>query len=111
MIARSKASPARRYDAIAMRSPPRAWARASIQPNSFPYSTARHGAAGGGFSVVMLWLLEVLLACYLVAPEWTPGAVDRGKAWGRRHAHRFAVRGLAAISAPLTLKGVIGFVS
>lgn len=64
-----------------------------------------------GFNVVMLWLLEVPLAAFMVAPDWTPRAIDRVKAWVGRHAHTFAVRGTAAIGALLVIKGVVGFVS
>lgn len=62
-----------------------------------------------GFNVVMLWLLEVPLASFIVAPDWTPRAIDRVKAWVGRHAHTFAVRGSAAIGALLVIKGVVGF--
>ena len=64
-----------------------------------------------GFNLVMLWLLEVPLACFAVAPDWTPRAIDRAKAWVSRHAHIFAVRGFAAIGALLIIKGTIGLVS
>jgi hypothetical protein len=64
-----------------------------------------------GFNVVMLWLLEVPLAAFIVAPEWTPRAIDRIKAWVGTHAHTFAVRGSAAIGALLVIKGVVGLVS
>jgi Sap, sulfolipid-1-addressing protein len=64
-----------------------------------------------GFNVVMLWLLEVPLAAFLVAPEWTPGAVERAKLWVSRHAHVFAVRGFATLGALLIIKGSIGLVS
>ncbi len=63
-----------------------------------------------GFNLVMLWLLEVPLACFPVAPDWTPRAIDRAKAWVSRHAHVFAVRGFAAIGALLIIKGIIGLV-
>ena len=64
-----------------------------------------------GFNLVMLWLLEVPLASFLVAPEWTPRAIHRAKAWVGRHAHTFAVRGFTAVGALLVIKGVVGLVS
>jgi hypothetical protein len=64
-----------------------------------------------GFNLVMLWLLEVPLLSFLVAPDWTPPAIERAKAWVRRHAHVFAARGSAAIGALLVIKGTIGLVS
>jgi hypothetical protein len=61
-----------------------------------------------GFNVVMLWLLEVPLLGYVIAPDWTPGAVDRAKAWVGRHARRVAIWGLSTIGVLLVIKGVIG---
>ena len=61
-----------------------------------------------GFNLVMLWLLEVPLASFLVAPGWTPGAIERAKVWVSRHAHVFAVRGSAAVGVLLVIKGLIG---
>ena len=64
-----------------------------------------------GFNLVMLWLLEVPLASFVVAPEWTPRAIERAKAWVSRHAHVFAVRGFAAVGALLVIKGIVGLLS
>jgi hypothetical protein len=61
-----------------------------------------------GFNIVMMWLLEVPAAGFLVAPDWTPQAVERAKAWVSRHAHVFGVRATAAIGILLIIKGVIG---
>ncbi len=72
------------------------------------YSTATTVLIVIGFNVVMLWLLEVPLASFLIAPEWTPRAIDRAKAWVSRHTHVFAVRGFATVGALLVIKGLIG---
>jgi hypothetical protein len=64
-----------------------------------------------GFNAVMLWLLEVPLASFVVAPEWTPRAIERAKLWTSRHAHMFAVRGFAAVGALLIIKGIVGLVT
>ena len=64
-----------------------------------------------GFNLVMLWLLEVPLASFMVAPNWTPRAIERAKAWVSRHAHVFAVRGFAAVGALLVIKGIVGLVT
>lgn len=61
-----------------------------------------------GFNLVMLWLIEVPLASFLIAPEWTPKAIARSKAWVSRHAHTFAIRAFAGIGALLIIKGIIG---
>jgi len=75
------------------------------------YSTVATVLCVIGFNLVMMWMLEVPLLCYVVAPDWTPGAIDRAKAWMRRHAHKGAIRFCTAIGALLVIKGVIGFVS
>jgi hypothetical protein len=72
------------------------------------YSTAVTVLLVIGFNLVMMWLLEVPLASFLVAPEWTPQAVARAKAWVSRHAHAFAVRGFTAVGVLLVIKGLIG---
>ena len=64
-----------------------------------------------GMNLVMLWLIEVPLASFLVAPDWTPHAIDRAKAWVGRHITTFAVRGLAAVGAALIIKGVVGLIT
>jgi hypothetical protein len=64
-----------------------------------------------GFNLVMLWLLEVPLASFVVAPDWTPRAVQRAKNWVSRHAHVFAVRGFALLGALLVIKGIVGLVT
>ena len=64
-----------------------------------------------GFNLVMLWLLEVPLASFVVAPEWTPRAIERTKLWTSRHAHTFAVRGFAAVGLLLIIKGIVGLVT
>jgi len=61
-----------------------------------------------GFNLIMLWLLEVPLLGYAVAPERTPKVVDGAKLTIARHAHAFAVRGLELIALLLILKGVVG---
>ena len=59
------------------------------------------------FNVIMLALLEVPLLCFVVAPDWTPTAIDRAKAWVGRHAQRFAVSMLSVLGTLLVVKGVI----
>ena len=78
--------------------------------HNLKYSTTTTVLIVIGFNLVMLWLLEVPLACFLIAPEWTPRAIERAKLWVSRHAHVFAVRGFAAVGALLIIKGIIGLV-
>jgi hypothetical protein len=61
-------------------------------------------------NLIMLLILEVPLVAFAVAPEATPKAVDRAKAWIGAHARRFAVSGLCAIGGALVLKGILGLV-
>ena len=61
-----------------------------------------------GFNLVMLWLLEVPLVSFLIAPEWTPRAIQRAKLWVSEHSHMFAVRGLMLFGALMIIKGVVG---
>jgi hypothetical protein len=74
------------------------------------YSTAGTVLVVLGFNLVMLWLLEVPLISFLVAPDWTPRAIERAKAMVGRHALKFAIRGLTVIGALLVLKGVVGLI-
>jgi hypothetical protein len=73
------------------------------------YSTTATVLLVVGFNVVMLVLIEAPLVSFLVAPDWTPRAVDRAKVWIGAHAHVFAVRGLAFVGTALIIKGMIGF--
>jgi hypothetical protein len=71
------------------------------------YSTAATVVLIIVFNLIMLALLEVPLVCFVVAPDWTPRAIERSKAWVSRHARRFAVTLLTVVGALLVLKGVI----
>lgn len=74
------------------------------------YSTTTTVLVVVGFNLVMMWLLEVPLALFVVAPDWTPVAINRAKGWVSRHAHMFAVRGFTAVGALLIIKGLIGLI-
>ncbi len=63
-----------------------------------------------GFNIVMLWLLEVPIVLFLVAPDWTPGAIERAKVWAGRHATMFIERGTATLGVLLIIKGIIGLI-
>jgi Sap-like sulfolipid-1-addressing protein len=60
-----------------------------------------------GFNVIMLALLEIPLLAFTFAPEWTPDAVERFKAWFNRHSKILAFRGALTVGALLIVKGVI----
>jgi hypothetical protein len=58
----------------------------------------------------MLILLELPLLGYTIAPDWTPGAVERSKAWVNRNGKRAAVIALTVLGSALVIKGLIGLV-
>ncbi len=74
------------------------------------YSSTATVLAVIGFNAVMLWMLEVPMISFVVAPDWTPRAIARARAWVSRHAHTFAVRGFGGIGLLLIVKGVLGLV-
>ena len=41
-------------------------------------------------SPAKLWLIEIPPACFVIAPDWTPHAIERANAWISRS--RFPVR-------------------
>jgi hypothetical protein len=63
------------------------------------------------FNLIMLMLLEIPLIGYTFAPEWTPRAVDRFKAWIGRTGRRAAVYGAGGIGTLLVVKGLIGLLA
>ena len=72
------------------------------------YSSAATVLAVIGFNLVMMWMLLVPMISFVVAPDATPLAIDRARAWVGRHAHTFAVRGFSAVGILLIIKGAIG---
>jgi hypothetical protein len=70
------------------------------------YSTFATVLVVTGFCLVALVLLEIPLVAFRFAPEQTPVAIDRAKAWGRIHGRTCAIWGLAVIAAGLTVIGI-----
>ncbi|HUA70322.1 MAG TPA: GAP family protein [Solirubrobacteraceae bacterium] len=62
------------------------------------------------FNLVMLLLLELPMIAFAVAPEWTPAAIDRAKAWAGIHGRVYAERGFAVIGVLLIIKGIVGLI-
>lgn len=77
------------------------------QIHKLHYGTAETVLLVIAFNIVMLALLEVPLVCFVVAPDWTPGAIERTKVWIGRRGPELAARGLTAIGMLLIVKGVI----
>lgn len=57
-------------------------------------------------NAVMLVLLEVPLICFALAPDWTPVAIERFKAWLARHGAKALVIALTVIGVLLVVRGV-----
>jgi hypothetical protein len=58
-------------------------------------------------NVIMLSLLELPLIGYIVAPDWTPQAVDRFKAFVARNARRVFFRLALVVGVLLIIRGLI----
>ena len=58
-------------------------------------------------TVIMLVLLELPLLSFTFAPEWTPAALERFKAWLGRNGARAAVIGATVIGVALIIRGTI----
>jgi hypothetical protein len=72
------------------------------------YSTTATVLIVIGFNLVMLWLLEVPLVSFLIAPDWTPRAIQRAKLWVSRHSHTFVLRGFTLFGVLMIIKGIVG---
>ena len=81
------------------------------QLDELGYAPPQRAAAVIGFNLVMLLLLELPLLGYVLAPDWTPGAVESVKRRVERHGRRVATIGLIALGTALIVKGVIGLAS
>ena len=59
-----------------------------------------------GFCLVQLILVEIPLIAFRFAPEQTPVAIDRAKAWAGAHWRTIAICGLSVLAAGLVIIGV-----
>jgi hypothetical protein len=80
------------------------------QIHKLNYSTTATVLLIIGFNFVMLALLEIPLLCFVVAPDWTPGAIARAKMWIGRRGGKLAERGFAVIGVLLIIKGITGLI-
>jgi hypothetical protein len=62
-------------------------------------------------NVIMLALLEGPLVCFLVAPKWTPKAIERAKAWIARQGRTVAVVGFTILGSLLIIRAVVELIS
>jgi len=70
-------------------------------------STAGTVAMVLGFNAIMLMLLELPLLAYTFAPDWTPDAVARFKAWFNRNSKKLAFRLAGGVGILLIVRGGI----
>ncbi|MFL5898969.1 MAG: GAP family protein [Solirubrobacterales bacterium] len=73
-------------------------------------STAATVALIIAFNLVMLMLIELPLLAFTFAPEWTPDAVNRFKAWFNRNSRPLAFRMALGVAVLLIIKGVVELV-
>ena len=59
-----------------------------------------------GFILMMLILLEAPLIAFTVAPNWTPDAIDRFKAWVSANGRRMGIRVANVVGLLFILRGV-----
>lgn len=62
-------------------------------------------------NAVMLILLEVPLICFAVAPEWTPKAIEKFKAWLAEHGGKVLVIALTVIGVLAIVRSVVTIVT
>jgi hypothetical protein len=62
-------------------------------------------------NVIMLALIELPLLSFAVAPDWTPAAVERTKAWFGRHGHTAAFIAVTALGTLLVVQGVVTLIA
>jgi Sap, sulfolipid-1-addressing protein len=60
-----------------------------------------------GFNLIMLILLELPLLAFSLAPDWTPAAVNRFKAWFNANSRVLGFRVALGIGTLLIVKGLI----
>ena len=84
---------------------------ALISIHKLDYSTVETVVLVVLVNIIMLALIEIPLVGFAVAPQWTPGAVDRAKAWFSRNAAKAAVFGAAGLGTLLIIRGVITLIS
>ncbi len=75
------------------------------------YSTAVTVIVVLAFNLVMMILLELPMIAFTVAPEATPAAIARAKAWAGVHARTYAAHGLEVIGVLLIIKGIVGLIA
>jgi Sap, sulfolipid-1-addressing protein len=96
---------------MALTLPGASYLAALISIHKLDYATTPTVLLVVGVNLVMLWIIELPLIGFFLAPERTRTTVDRAKAWVFAHGRRVAVWGFSVIGALLVIKGLIGLLS
>jgi len=96
---------------MALTLPGASYLAAIVSIHKLDYAAAPTVLLVVGVNLVMLWIIDLPLIGFFLAPDATRVKVDRAKAWVFSHGRTFAVRGFAVIGAALVLKGVIGLIA
>jgi hypothetical protein len=96
---------------MALTLPGASYLAALISIHKLDYATAPTVLLVVGVNLVMLWIIELPLIGFFLAPDATRDRVDRAKAWVFGHGRTVAVRGFTVIGVLLVIKGVIGLIS
>jgi len=75
------------------------------------YGTAEEVLLVVMVNVIMLALIEIPLLSFTIAPNWTPAALERVKAWFGRHGHTAAFIAVTTIGALLVIQGVVTLIA
>jgi hypothetical protein len=67
-------------------------------------------AAVVAVNLIMLVLLEAPLVAFTVAPDWTPGVIERFRNWMSRNGARAIAIALAVIGGALVVRGILEIV-
>ena len=62
-------------------------------------------------NVIMMLLLELPMISFVLAPDWTPRAIERAKRWFAREGRKIAVIGTALLGLLLVIRCVIELLS
>jgi hypothetical protein len=62
-------------------------------------------------NLIMLALIELPLLSFAIAPDWTPAAIERTKAWFGRHGHTAAFIAVTTIGVLLVAQGIVTLIA
>jgi hypothetical protein len=96
---------------MALTLPGASYLAALVSIHKLDYGTAETVLLVVAVNLIMLWIIEIPLIGFFLAPDTTRERVDRAKAWVFSHGRTLAVRAFAVIGALLIIKGVAGLLA